>query len=160
MEPHDESKTLADLLDPGMTMMVGTLSPAGRLEARPLTVAKVAGDTIRVLVDTSAPWAQAVGAGDEAHVAVSDNRKNVWASLQATLRLSNDEAEINELWNPFASAYFDNGRESVDIGVLHIVVDSGAYWTSPSGRLGSLISMIKAVVGDPKDSGDHGAIAV
>jgi hypothetical protein len=55
MEPHDESKTLADLLDPGMTMMVGTLSPAGRLEARPLTVAKVAGDTIRVLVDTTKP---------------------------------------------------------------------------------------------------------
>jgi general stress protein 26 len=158
METFDDPKALADLLDPGMTMMVATMSPQGHLVARPLTVADVADDTIRVLVDTAAAWAQAIGPGDEAHVAVSDNRKNVWASLHTSLDISHDDAAIDALWNPAASAYFADGRQSAGIGVLHIRVLGGLYWTSPSGRLGSIIGMIKAAVGDPADGGDHGMI--
>jgi general stress protein 26 len=160
MKNLEESKVLTDLLSPGMTMMVATASPTGILEARPLTIADVSDDAIRVLVDTSAAWAQAVEEFDEAHVTVSDNRKNVWASLSVFLEMSSDEAEINELWNPAASAYFDNGRDSAGIGVLHMDVITGAYWTSPSGRLGSIFSMIRAKIGDPSDSGEHGQVEV
>ena len=62
MDTLDSPKKLSDLLEPGMTLMVGT--PPSRpvtgatvsMESRPLTVADIDEDTIRVLVDTSASF--------------------------------------------------------------------------------------------------------
>jgi general stress protein 26 len=160
MDEPEETKSLADLMDPGTTLMVATMRPTGRFDSRPLTVADVSNNTIRVLIDTSAAWAKEILGGVDAHVTLSDNRKNTWASLTTSVEITDGNAEINELWNPFASAYFDDGRNSAGIGVMHIRVESGTYWTSPSGRLGSIISMIKAKVGSPNESGDHGRVDV
>lgn len=160
MEQLDPPKTLSELLDPGMTLMVGTPSSTGVLDSRPLTVADVQGDMIRVLVDTTAEWADQARAGETAHVTVNDNRKNTWIALDARMALSTDDDEIDELWNPFAGAYFDDGRDSPNIGVLHIDVKVGTYWTAPSGRVGALISMLKAKVSGAGESGEHGAIAL
>jgi hypothetical protein len=44
--------------------------------------------------------------------------------------------------------------------VLTVEVESGRYWTSPSGRIGSVVSFVKAKLGDPEQSGEHGALAV
>jgi len=65
---------------------------------------------------------------------------------------------IDELWNPFAAAYFDNGRDSPGIAVLRVIGERGTYWSTPSGRIGSLISMVKARFGDPEQSGEHGDV--
>ena len=32
------------------------------------------------------------------------------------------------------------------------------YWSTPSGRLGSLISIVKAKFGNPENSGKHGDV--
>jgi hypothetical protein len=36
--------------------------------------------------------------------------------------------------------------------------ERGSYWSTPSGRIGSLISMVKAQLGDPEQSGEHGDV--
>lgn len=165
MTKLDSPKRLAELLEPGMTLMVGTAASeiasvaAVSLHSRPLTVAHTKDDTIRVLIDTTADFVDQARRGERAHVTLSDNRQNVWVSLNATMTLSMSESEIEELWNPFASAYFEEGRESPNIGVLRLHVTDGMYWSTPSGRLGSLISVIKAKMGDPDDGGEHGAVA-
>ncbi len=163
----DSPKKLSELLKPGMTLMVGTAAEAqpgsaspAPIESRPLTVADIDQDTIRVLVDSTARFTHQARAGEQAHVVVSDNRENVWASLNATMAFSQDEAVIDELWNPFAAAYFDDGRGSTNIGVLLLRVEDGTYWSTPSGRLGSLVSMIKAKLGDAEQSGEHGKVSV
>lgn len=159
MKPLDEPKRLGDLLSKGTTMMVGTRSATGPFNSRPLTVADVQGTTIRVLIDTAADWTTGVRASDQAHVTVSDNRDNLWLAMNATMTITADKAEIDELWNAFASAYFDEGRDTPTIGVLHLALEEGTYWSTPSGRVGSVVSMLKAAIGNPQDSGEHGEIA-
>ncbi len=156
----DTAKPLSDLLEPGSTLMVGVESAAFPLEFRPLTVAKVSGSRIEILLDTSEPWAKAIGTGDRTFVTLSDNRSNTWVSLRGTVSTTTDPAAIDELWNPFADAYFDEGRETPGITVLRIEGDEGRYWTTPSGRLGSLISVVRAKLGDAEDSGEQGAVAI
>lgn len=162
MDQLDAPKKLAELLEPDMTLMVGMAEIASsgtmRVESRPLTVADIQDDTIRVLVDTTADWAQRARNGERAHVTVSDNRKNVWAGLNAAMMISTDSIEIDEVWNPFAAAYFEDGRNSPNIGVLHLRVDGGMYWSTPSGRVGALISLIKTKFGDASQSGEHGIV--
>ena len=105
MEDDDAAKPLEELMEPGSTLMVGT--GATELEFRPMTVARVAGDTIEMLLDSNEQWVQSLNNGDQAHVTMSDNRANTWVSLRGKASISSDPALIDELWNPAAAAYFD-----------------------------------------------------
>ena len=160
MTASDSTKALDELLEPGSTLMVGTKSGSGQLEFRPLTVARVHGGQLQILIDTTADWAREVADGDRAWVTLSDTRSNTWVSMEGAALISADPELIDDLWNTFADAYFDNGRESPGIGVLEIDAERGTYWTSPSGRIGSVVSFVKAKLGGAEDSGGHGQVAV
>ena len=152
---NTDSKFLDDLLEPGSTLMVGTESASG-LEFRPLTTAAVDGRRIDILLDTDEDWVRAFNQGDLIYVTMSDTKANTWLSMRGRGSTTTNPARIDELWNPFASAYFDAGRATPGIAVLTIEVEDGRYWSAPSGRLGSLISWTKAAIGSAEGSGEHG----
>jgi general stress protein 26 len=154
----DTAKSLEELLEPGSTVMVGTASPQDVWQFRPLTVARVRGSRIQVLLDTNEEWVRRFDGGDRVYVTMSDARTNTWLSLYGTATITEDSQLIDELWNPFAAAYFDEGRDTPGIAVLQFDGEEGRYWSTSSGRLGSLISLIKAKVGGPEDAGEHGDI--
>lgn len=156
----DPTRTLADLTKGGTTLMVSTKLPDGSVDSRPLTVAAVDDDRIRILIDTTADWAKDLADGDWVHATLSDTRANDFAAMSGTLTTTQEPAVIDELWSPFAGAYFDDGRETPGITVMSIDVESGSFWDSPSGRIGSLVLLIKAKVGDGEDSGAHGDLDV
>lgn len=152
-------RCLDDLLEPGSTLMVGTRSARqDELQFRPLTVGRVDADRIDVLLDTQEQWVADLTPPAAVHITLSDNRSNDWAHLQGTATIAHDAALIDELWNPFADAYFDQGRDTPGIAVLHLDVDGGRYWSSPSGRVGSLIATVKAKVSGTESAGDHGPV--
>jgi len=130
------------------------------MKFRPMTVARVSGSAIDMLLDTDEEWARNLATSSRAYVTLSDNRSNTWASLHGRTSVSTDSHLIDELWSPAADAYFDNGRDTPGIAVLRFDGEEGRYWSSPSGRIGSLISMIKAKVGDSEESGEHGSIQI
>lgn len=158
MNDNDPERPLHELLNPGSTLMVGTGSPGGDLEFRPLTVAAVTGARIEILLDTNEEWVRSFADGDPVFVTMSDTRENVWLSMRGRGATTTDAGRIDALWNPFASAYFDRGRETPGIAVLMIDGEEGRYWSTPAGRIGSLISMVKAKLGNPESSGQHGDI--
>ncbi len=158
MTADEHDKPLDELLEPGSTLMVGTDAPATELEFRPLTVARCDGAVIEILLDTNEDWVTSLGDGDRVYVTMSDTRNNTWVSLRGTASTTTDPELIDELWNPFAGAYFDQGRETPGIAVMRIDADQGRYWTTPSGRVGNLISMVKAKLGGAEQSGEHGDV--
>lgn len=160
MDDDDAPKDLTELLEPGSTLMVGTRPTiVGEMESRPLTAARVDGGRIDILLDSNEEWVAQLADGDRVHVTLSDNRRNVWVSLNGSASTTADQELIDELWNPFADSYFDNGRDTPGIAVLQIDTDQGRYWKGPGGgRLGSLIAAVKAKLGDPEQSGEHGDV--
>lgn len=158
MNHDDAPKSVSDLVEPGTTLMVGS-DLHGTLMFRPLTVAGLDAERIRILLDTEEEWVRELDTTRPLQVTLSDDRSNDWAWMLGTCSLSREPALIDELWSPFADAYFDNGRESTGIATMTIDVDQGRYWSAPSGRIGSLISAVKAKLGDAESSGEHGDIA-
>lgn len=153
------ARSLDDLLEPGSTLMVGTVSgPEDSWEFRPLTVARVQAGVIDILLDTKEEWVFRFSDGDPVHATLSDNRANDWSHLSGRATISRDESLIDELWSPFAGAYFDDGRETPGIAVFRVSVDSGRYWSTPSGRIGSLLSMASAALGRADAAGEHGDV--
>ena len=92
------------------------------------------------------------------HVTLSDVRHNDYAALNGTATVTAERAEIDRLWNPGASAFFDS-KDDPNLAVLHFDVSDGEYWTAPSGRIGSLIAMARAAVAGDDASGEQGPIA-
>lgn len=153
-----DTKSLDELLDPGSFVMLMTMVD-GVHSSRPITVAEVDGTALRFLVDDRADWMQAVTAGRaEIHGTVSDNRANTFLAFNGSAAVSKDRAEIDRLWSAPAGAYFEGGQDDPGVAVLTVDVSGGEYWDSPSGRLGSVISMVRAAVGQADDAGEHGTI--
>ena len=158
MPTQDPDKPLDELVDGGTTVMLGTTGPDGRFESRPLTIAGVDGARLSILVDTTSDWVNALSDGDEGHLTVSDVRANTYVWLNGTARMRRDRETIEQLWNPAAGAFFE-GADDPRLAVLEFEAREGNYWTAPSGRLGSLVSMVRAKLGDHEDAGDHGDVA-
>jgi general stress protein 26 len=158
-DQDDAPKTLEELTSAGTTVMFA-LTNAGPIESRPLTIAEIGEDRLSILVDDTAPWLQGMSPGAGAHLTISDVRSNTFVSLTGSASLSKDSSVIDRLWNPAAAAYFDDGKDDPGVAVLHFDASSGTYWTAPSGRIGGLISMVRAAVGGSKDAGEHGEVAV
>src|SRR4051794_2122678 len=151
-----ETKPLADVVKGGDVAMLVSHHD-GRASSRPLTVAKVDGDSILFLVDRTAAWFDDVGDGTDVHVAVSAAGGNDWVSLNGTVHLSIDKAVINDLWSAPAGAYFE-GKDDPNITVLGVNVRDGEYWSAPGGGpFGRLVALVSAAVGKGP-AGDHGAV--
>lgn len=159
MPDNDPAKPLDDLVDKGTFVMLMTMI-GDEHTSRPLTVADVSGARLSFLVDATTDWAIAVRDGTAViHATVADDRSNTYLALNGSASITLDQAEVERLWNPAASAFFD-GKDDPSLGVLHLDVSNGEYWDGPSGRIGAAIQMIRAALSDdPADVGEQGPIA-
>lgn len=156
-----ETRPLTKVLEPRDTVMVSSEDGQGRWRGRPLTVLKLRGRSALFLIDVGTEWGAALSDGDPAMVTLSDNRENDWAALSARVTILRDAALIDELWNPFADAFFAKGRETPGLAVLETMFEDGQFWSSPGGgRVGALVSVVRAAIGDADDSGDEGIVEV
>ena len=72
-----------------------------------------------------------------------------------------DKAKIEELWNPIAKAYFDQGKDDPDITVIKVVPSNAYYWDEKDGRIVGLIKTAAAMVtGNSNDGGVEGVLTV
>jgi general stress protein 26 len=157
MSDHAPARPLDDLLKPGDTVMLMTMI-GDEHSSRPMTVAEIDGSRIGLLVDTTAEWTAAVAQGiATVHVTLSDVRANRFVALNGTCSMSADRADAERLWNPAAGAFFD-GKDDPNLFVLFFDVTEGEYWDSPDGRIGALISLVRAAIGGDDKAGDHGPV--
>src|SRR5688572_22987981 len=154
MSVPDPPRPLSDLVAEGATVMFMTMIGEEH-SSRPLTIAGIDDDRLSFLVDRSASWVGAVRSGVAfIHLTVADDRHNTYLSLNGQASLSDDRGEIDRLWSAPAGAYFD-GKDDPSVTVLRVDVDGGEYWSSPSGRIGAALSMLRvAVTRDHGNAGD------
>lgn len=129
-----------------------------RHSSRPVTIADVTERRLSFLVSRSAAWVQSIVAQTAVvHVTVADEARNVYLALNGTALAVQDELELDRLWSPLARAWFA-GPDDPDLAVLHFDVSDGEYWDGPSGRLGRVVAMLHAAMGDASGGGEHGPV--
>jgi general stress protein 26 len=149
--------TLAKLVRGFRFAMITTTDADGKLVAHPLTIqeAEFDGD-LWFLVSKSSSPATNLEAHDQAGVSLSSN--DSWVSLSGSAALVDDAAKVRELWNPVVEAWFTNGPDDPDVGLLKFTADSAEYWDSPGGRIASALSFVKSkITGEPLE-GDSAKI--
>jgi hypothetical protein len=71
-----------------------------------------------------------------------------------------DRGKMEALWRPQYRAWFPDGLDDPDLGLLKVSIEAAEYWDSPSSPVVHLIGLARAVLtGEPpRQMGDHGKI--
>ena len=129
------------------TLMLG-LDGVEDGHSRPMTV-QIEGDAggpLWFFTGKDNALVQQLGQGHRAIAAFSAKNHELFASLKGNLRVDNDRAVIERLWNPFIAAWFE-GKDDPKLTLLRLDAEHAEIWLNAS----NLLSGVKMLLGiDPK----------
>lgn len=102
--------------------------------------------------------AQAVGAGAPGQMTLATAKQDYHASLRGRMEFVQDEAKLDTLWNPFAAAWFKEGRADPSIRLLKFTPQDAAIWASEPNAVLVGLRLMRANLVDndaPPDVGVH-----
>lgn len=98
---------------------------------------------------------------NKVYLMYADPGKSNYLSLNGHAEIVNNQAKIEELWNPLAKAWFEKGKDDPDITLLKVTPDEGHYWDTKNGKLISMLKIVTAALtGNHMDGGIEGNIKV
>lgn len=138
--------------------MLTSVGDQGRLQSHPMTPQEVTEDgDVWFFIDTSSSHAGYIRAEKRVNLAFSDG--STWLSVAGHGEIRQDREKIEELWNPVVEAWFPDGKDSPDVGLLLVGSDSAEYWDTPGGRVSSALAFAKAkVTGNRPQVGESASI--
>ncbi|MEB2781573.1 pyridoxamine 5'-phosphate oxidase family protein [Algoriphagus persicinus] len=74
---------------------------------------------------------------------------------------TDDQAKIEELWDPTVKAWFPEGKDDPRISVIQFIPDSGYYWDNKHGNtVAGIKVLISAISGKAMDDSIEGTLKV
>jgi general stress protein 26 len=149
-----------ELLDGAQLAMLTSVGSDGNLYSRPMALQNTRD------FDGSL-WFIADLDSDKAHQIEADQHVNVsftkgsdrWVSVSGTARVVRDQQKLEELWNPFAKAWFPDGPRDPSVGLLRVTVGVVDYWETNSPKpIRLLQQMAAAATGRQPDLGESGSL--
>ena len=141
-----EFQRVGELIAKARFAFVTTIGDDGRLLSRPLAVLdrEFDGD---LYFFTMAPSPKTEQIAADSHVNVSLQSGDDYLSIAGTASVSRDQTLIDELWNRYAEAWFEQGRQDPSVALLKVHADSAEYWTMDDPKPIALIKYAKAIIG-------------
>ncbi|MDT9600952.1 pyridoxamine 5'-phosphate oxidase family protein [Sphingosinicella rhizophila] len=131
-----------------MTMMLG-LDGVEDGHARPMT-AQFENDRSPIWFFTAKDnqMVQALDSGSRAIATFASKGHDLFATVHGALRLDNDRATIDRLWNRFVAAWYEGGKDDPNLALLRLDAERAEIWLDGS----SLVAGVKMLLGvDPKE---------
>jgi general stress protein 26 len=89
-------------------------------------------------------------------VSFADPDDQTYVSLTGVGRAIQDKDLVDKYWNSFVSAWFPEGKNSPNVGMLEIKVQKGEHWNSDSSKMvKSIKTAIAKVKGEQPDLGEN-----
>lgn len=152
---HSEYEKLAELIADIRVAMVTTVEADGTLHTRPLaTLEYQPGGDLWFFTKVASAKVDEVAQDTRVSLAYADTAKNTYVAVAGTAAVVRDRAKAEELWTPFARAWFPEGLDDPDLVLLRIRAERAEYWTSP-GKSMYLFGVAKAALtGRPTKMGE------
>ena len=94
-----------------------------------------------------------------AQLVLSDDAAGLYADIEGTLSHSTDKAELDEIWNTIASAWFEKGKEDPDVCLMQFAPAIAEISVTTTSGVKFLYQIAKAnLTGDEPDIGSKGSI--
>jgi general stress protein 26 len=145
MTHAEEIAKVAELTKKARIAVLTTIDPTGALVSRPLAMQNTEFDG-QLWFFTQDPSPKVDDINAHSDVNVSFESGNGWVSVAGTASISHDNAKIDELWNKFAEAWFEKGREDPTIALIRVDAQTVEYWTADEPRAVTLLKTVGAIV--------------
>ena len=90
---------------------------------------------------------QKLSGGHRAIATFASKGHDLFATVHGSVRLDNDRAVIDRLWNPFVAAWYEGGKDDPELRLLRFDPDRAQVWLNEN----SVFSALKLMLGrDPK----------
>jgi general stress protein 26 len=152
-----EQQHVLDLARDARFCMVTVADDGGKLVSRPMTPQQVTDEgEIWFLVDTTSEQARQLTA--RPHVNLAFAERSSWLSVSGLAEIVHDRGKVHELWSAAAEAWFPDGPDAPNLGLLRVHGTSAEYWEAPGGPVATVLSFVKAkATGQPLDA-DHATV--
>ena len=98
---------------------------------------------------------------DDVQLFFSNSSSSQFLSFYGHATIYNDEEKIEELWNPIAKAWFEDGKDDVKVTIIKVSPSNVYYWDTKDGKIISLIKMAgAAILGTKPDIGVEGKLKI
>lgn len=155
-EQENLQKLIEKIKDVKVAMMT-TMDEDGSLRSRPMRNSEVKEDGI-IWFFTGYESGKSHEIKNDSHVnlSYSDPDDELYVSVSGRASLSRDKSKIDELWNPALKAWFPDGKEDPNIGLIKVAIEKAEYWDAPNSAMIHLYGMVKAAItGEPARPGDN-----
>lgn len=143
MNDKTPAQHVAELIKDFRIALLTTRNAEGRFVAHPLTVQETEFDgDLWFLVSKGSTFVSDLRADDGAGISLSSN--DSWVSLSGSASLVEDRARVREMWSSLYEAWFPEGVDDPDLGLLKFTAESAEYWDTPGGKIAAVFSLVKA----------------
>ena len=158
--PASDQKTLWKLIKDIKFGMFTHSHTNGELHSHPLTTQNKSdddGSALYFFVSRKSELAQRMAQDGNVNVAYAHPGDDSYVSVSGQAVIVEDQTKKDELFTPFAKAWFPLGATDPDLALLRVDIGHAEYWSVTESKMVQLAKMAKAVVtGAPlKDMGEH-----
>jgi general stress protein 26 len=145
MTNDDELTTISTILKSSRFATVTTRGAHGELHSRPLAILEddFTG-TLWFFTQDPSPKTAEISKHPEVNVAVGDGKG--YLSLSGTASIDRDPATIDKYWNPYAEAWFEQGRTDPSVALLRVEVDTAEIWDTDKPSAVKAFETLKGIV--------------
>lgn len=158
---HDDPKAhLWSLIKDIRFGMLTTRHPNGHLHSRPMTTQNADLDEDTALWFFTSRSGEAVAElqrDPQVGLIYAHPGKDSYVAISGTARLVEDRAKMKALWSTMNEAWFPNGVDDPDLGLLRVDITHADYWDVKANKMVQLLRMAAAAVtgNPPTDLGEH-----
>lgn len=140
--------------------MMTTIDEDGSLRSRPMwTQGDTFDGSLWFFTADDAPKAHELARSPQIGLSYAAPDKDLFVSVSGRAEVVHDRAKIEELWNPFAEAWFPEGTDDPHLALIRVDVDHAQYWEDKKPKVLQLAEILIGIVrGVPPKSGEQGRI--
>lgn len=160
MEQKNDFEKLFKLIEGVNICMMATEDKDGSIRSRPMATQREYKDhDLYFFTKKDAPKCVEIENETEVNLAYAHPSKQHYVSVSGRAELVQDRNKMKELWNPAYRAWFPEGLDDPEIGLIKVAIEKAEYWDSHSSAVVHLIGVAKAMLtGKQYKPGDHGTV--
>ncbi len=153
---------LASMINDIQFTMMTTTDSQGRMHSRPMATMKLENESdfqgvLWFFTRKDSIKVHEIEEETEVNLAYADPTSQRYISIAGFASVELDKEKMKELWTPTLKAWFPEGLEDPELGLIRVNVDSAEIWDSPPSTVVKLAGMAQAMLtGKPYEkAGDH-----
>lgn len=155
---NDDLLKLAVALKDIKFTMFTTIGEDGNLYSRPMATLEIDerkfDGRIWFFTDIHSPKVSNLSNDQHVNLAYARPDDQKYVSVAGTAQIVNDKAKMKELWTPTMKAWFPEGIDDPNIGLICVEVESAELWDSPPSKVVQLAGMAKAIATGKRYEGE------